>query len=304
MRNKILILLVLPLLLSNCSGGEDDILGNGSFEATEVLVSSEVNGKVLSWEIEEGSHVSVGDQVGLIDTVQLFLQRVALEKSGTGVRAARPNVTTQTEALQVQIKDLKDQRQRVSRLLKGGVATQKQLDDINTAIASLESQLVAARSSLSNSSSQITAQSSAIDAQIAQVEDMIERSIIRSPISGIVTASYIHAGELAAAGRPLFRVADLDHMYLRAYVVGSKLSKLKLGEQVYVYVDGVHADKRRYSGVVTWISSKAEFTPKTVRTDEERSNLVYAVKVQVQNDGYLRMGMYGEVALAEQLSNK
>lgn len=292
---RVLAIALTALALVGCKKSSDGLIGSGSFEANEVLVSSEVSGKVLVWSIEEGSQVRAGEQVGLIDTLQLDLQRQSLLRSGRGVRAATPNVDTQTKALEVQLEDMRSQKRRTSRLLEAGAATQKQLDDINTGIAALESRIVASRSTLSNSGAQISAQGLAIDAQVAQVEDMIARSVIRTPINGTITATYIHMGELAGQGRPLFRVADLTEMYLRAYVQGSKLATLKLGDKVRVLVDGAEKSQREYEGQITWVSSEAEFTPKTVQTEDERSNLAYAIKVKVTNDGYLRIGMYGEL---------
>lgn len=284
------------LFLSACNNQKSEVIGSGSFEATEVLVSSEVNGRVLEWKIEEGSTIQQGEQVGLVDTTQLYLQREALLRSGKGVRANQPNIATQTKALEVKLEELQSNRDRTARLLKAGVATQKQLDDLDSGIAAVESQLSAARSTLSNQSSQITAQSSAIDIQVAQVDDLIERSKIAAPISGTVLANYIHRGELAGQGRPLFRVGNLETLFLRAYVQNDQLGTLCLGDEVKVQVDGENGEKRSYSGTITWISSRAEFTPKTVQTDDERSNLVYAIKVRVPNsDGSLRIGMYGEV---------
>lgn len=282
--------------LSACHNPKSEVIGSGSFEATEVLVSSEVNGRVLEWNIEEGSTIQQGEQVGLVDTTQLFLQREALLRSGKGVRANQPNIATQTKALEVKLEELQSNRDRTARLLKAGIATQKQLDDLDSGIAAVESQLSAARSTLSNQSSQITAQSSAIDIQVAQVDDLIERSKIAAPISGMVLANYIHRGELAGQGRPLFRVGNLETLFLRAYVQNDQLGTLHLGDEVKVQVDGENGEKRSYPGTISWISSQAEFTPKTVQTDDERSNLVYAIKVRVPNsDGTLRIGMYGEV---------
>ena len=284
------------LFLSACNNQKSEVIGSGSFEATEVLVSSEVNGRVLEWNIEEGSTIQQGEQVGLVDTTQLFLQREALLRSGKGVRANQPNIATQTKALEVKLEELQSNRDRTVRLLKAGIATQKQLDDLDSGIAAVESQLSAARSTLSNQSSQITAQSSAIDIQVAQVDDLIERSKIAAPISGTVLANYIHRGELAGQGRPLFRVGNLETLFLRAYVQNDQLGTLHLGDEVKVQVDGENGEKRSYPGTISWISSRAEFTPKTVQTDDERSNLVYAIKVRVPNsDGTLRIGMYGEV---------
>ena len=282
--------------LSACHNQKSEVIGSGSFEATEVLVSSEVNGRVLEWNIEEGSTIQRGEQVGLVDTTQLFLQREALLRSGKGIRANQPNIATQTKALEVKLEELQSNRDRTARLLKAGIATQKQLDDLDSGIAAVESQLSAARSTLSNQSSQITAQSSAIDIQVAQVDDLIERSKIAAPISGMVLANYIHRGELAGQGRPLFRVGNLETLFLRAYVQNDQLGTLHLGDEVKVQVDGENGEKRSYPGTISWISSQAEFTPKTVQTDDERSNLVYAIKVRVPNsDGTLRIGMYGEV---------
>lgn len=282
--------------LSACHNQKSEVIGSGSFEATEVLVSSEVNGRVLEWNIEEGSTIQQGEQVGLVDTTQLFLQREALLRSGKGIRANQPNIATQTKALEVKLEELQSNRDRTARLLKAGIATQKQLDDLDSGIAAVESQLSAARSTLSNQSSQITAQSSAIDIQVAQVDDLIERSKIAAPISGMVLANYIHRGELAGQGRPLFRVGNLETLFLRAYVQNDQLGTLHLGDEVKVQVDGENGEKRSYPGTISWISSRAEFTPKTVQTDDERSNLVYAIKVRVPNsDGTLRIGMYGEV---------
>lgn len=282
--------------LSACHNQKSEVIGSGSFEATEVLVSSEVNGRVLEWNIEEGSTIQQGEQVGLVDTTQLFLQREALLRSGKGVRANQPNIATQTKALEVKLEELQSNRDRTARLLKAGIATQKQLDDLDSGIAAVESQLSAARSTLSNQSSQITAQSSAIDIQVAQVDDLIERSKIAAPISGMVLANYIHRGELAGQGRPLFRVGNLETLFLRAYVQNDQLGTLHLGDDVKVQVDGENGEKHSYPGTISWISSQAEFTPKTVQTDDERSNLVYAIKVRVPNsDGTLRIGMYGEV---------
>lgn len=286
---------VFTLSFAGCKSSNNRVIGSGSFEATEVLVSSEVNGKVLQWDIEEGKEFAEGMQIGVVDTLQLHLQKESLLRSGKGVRANRPNIETQTRALEVQLSNMMADKARVERLLKSGASTQKELDELNTGIDALKSQIAASRSTLSNQSSQITAQSSAIDIQVAQVEDLINRSIIRTPIAGTITANYIHKGELAGEGRPLFKIADLSNLYLRAYVQNDQLARLKIGDEVKVEVDGADGEKPLYTGTVTWISSKSEFTPKTVQTEDERSNLVYAVKVKVPNDGGLRIGMYGQI---------
>lgn len=289
----------LLLLATGCSSDDETVLGTGSFEAEELLVASEVDGRLLRWDVQEGAHLEEGAEVGLVDTTQLVLKRESLRLSASGVAVSSPNVETQTAPLEAKLQDLKAQRQRTERLLAADVATQKQLDDLDAAIAQVESQIEASRSTLTSSRQQVQAQTSALDVQIRQVEDLIDRSIIRSPITGTVIASYIHEGELAGAGRPLFRIADLEQMILRAYVRAEELGQIHVGQPVKVRVDGgpdATEEERTYDGTISWISPKAEFTPKTVSTRDDRASLVYAVKVSVPNeDGALKISMYGEL---------
>ena len=288
--------LSLLLVLPGCREEETNVLGTGNFEADEVLVSAETGGKVVEWTISEGDAVTAGTPVGLVDTTQLYLQKEALLRSGKAVTSARPSVSTQTAALETQLRDLRDQKARLEKLVAGGAATQKSLDDVITAIRVTGDQLEAARSTLTKSNAQITAQSSGIDIQIAQVEDLIRRSIITSPVSGTILGAYVKAGELAGQGMPLFRVADLSVMTLRAYLTGEALQGVKLGDSVLVRTDGEGDSGQTYEGKVTWIAGESEFTPKTIQTRDERTNLVYAVKVSVPNpDGALRIGQYGEI---------
>ena len=288
--------MLLTLALTGCGNEDGNILGSGNFEAEEVLISSEASGKVLEWDVKEGGQVTQGAPVGLVDTTQLFLQKEALLRSGKAVTSARPSVSAQTAALETQIRDLEAQKARIEKLVQGGAATQKELDDINTGIALAKDRLAASKSTLTKSNAQITAQSSGIDVQIAQVEDLIKRSIITSPITGTVLSVYVKKGELTAQGAPLFRVADLSTMTLKAYLTGEALSGIKLGDTLKVRTDYGESESKTYDGEVTWISSESEFTPKTVLTRDERSNLVYAVKVSVPNpDGELRIGQYAEV---------
>ena len=292
------LVLLLLLLCVGCGQEDKSVLGTGSFEATEILVSGEVSGKLIRWDLSEGDRLEEGAEVGLVDTVQLALKREALRRSGAGVAVASPNIETQTAPLEAKLSDLRSQRDRVKRLLDADVATKKQLDDLDAGIAQLEGQLEATRSTLSGSRGQLSAQRSAIDVQREQVSDMIRRSVIKSPISGTVIANYVHPGELAAAGHPLFRIADLDEMILRVYITGEDLGLLRVGEKVKVRVDGGSGEEatRTYDGTISWISPKAEFTPKSVQTREDRAGLVYAVKVMVPNeDGQLKIGMYGEL---------
>ena len=283
------------LLLSACNKGDEDVIGSGHFEADEVMVSSEVNGRILSWQAREGQNVSEGEVLGQVDTLQLTLQRDALRSSASGVRAAQPNVQAQTAALEAKLKELRREEERTQKLYEADVATRKQLDDVRSGIDQVESQLKAMRSTLSGSNAQISAQGDATDSQLSQVEDMIRRSTIVAPISGTILTTFVQEGELAGQGRPLFSIADMKEMVLRAYVSSSEMSALKLNQNVRVLVDGGEEDMREYKGVVVWISPKSEFTPKTVQSKDERDNQVYAVKVKVPNDGFLKIGMYGEI---------
>lgn len=287
--------LLVGLSLTGCKSGKEELLGTGTFEAKEILVSAQAEGEIIEWSIDDGMMVKENQIVGAIDSTQLYLQKLSLESSNKGVRVSTPNINTQTAALQRQIDELKRERERTQKLFEADVATQKQLDDINSSLRVLESQLSAQRSALSKSTQQISAQSSTIEIQIAQLEDRLEKCRIKSPINGTILESYVDKGELAGAGRPLFRVAALDTLILRAYIPFSELNTLQLNEKVQVSVDGSKGEMKSYEGIVTWISAKAEFTPKSVQTKSERENRVYAVKVKVPNDGYLRIGMYGEL---------
>ncbi|HUI32728.1 MAG: HlyD family efflux transporter periplasmic adaptor subunit [Dysgonamonadaceae bacterium] len=286
------------MLFSACSNKDGDYDASGSFEAIEVIVSSEVSGRIERLNIIEGQHLEKGEQVGLIDSTQLYLQKMNLLSNAEGVRAKRPNIAAQTASIKEQIITLEKERQRTTNLIKANAATQKQLDDINGQIEVLQKQLSALESELQKSSQYVTAQGSAMDSQVEQVKDKLQKSVIRSPITGNVLNKYVEEGELANMGTPLFKIADIDNMILRVYVTNDQLSDIKLNDKIKVFVDKTDQDnenKKMYEGVVTWISDKSEFTPKTIQTKNERANLVYAMKVLVKNDGYLKIGMYGEV---------
>ena len=284
-------------LLSACSGNGGNYDASGSFEATEIIVSAEASGKIEQLAVMEGQQLEKGQQIGLIDTTQLYLQKMNLLTNVKGVRAQQPNIGAQTAYIKEQINTLQREKQRTTNLIKANAATQKQLDDINGQIEVLEKQLAASQSTLQKSSQNITAQSSSLDIQIEQLEDRLQKSIIRSPITGTVLNKYAEEGELANMGSPLFKVANINNMTLRVYVTNDQLNNIKLNDKVKVYVDQGDNDgnKKEYEGVVTWISAKSEFTPKTIQTKNERANLVYAMKVTVKNDGYLKIGMYGEI---------
>ena len=236
--NKYILLAATLLGLSSCGNKKGDYDASGTFEATEVIVSSEANGKIMQFNIEEGQLLKADEEVGCIDTLQLYLKKM--------------------------------------QLLASGKAIASKSTDINKQIAATE-------------------ESSAYEIQVAQLDDQLRKCHITSPICGTVLAKYAEAGELATQGKPLFKVADVQHLFLRAYITADQLSQLKLGDKVKVFSDLGEDDRREYEGTITWISDKSEFTPKTIQTRDERANLVYATKIAVKNDGYIKIGMYGEM---------
>lgn len=287
---------LLSLLAVGC-GNRDDFDATGTFEATEVTVSAEANGRILCFDVEEGDSVEAAVPVGAIDTVQLYLQKLQLERQVASARSSRPDVRKQATALREQIAQQQTERRRVENLLKDGAATTKQLDDIDAQLKILQGQLDALLSTLHNNLASIDENSSAIELQIAQIEDRMSKCRIVSPVGGTVLAKYAEAGELAAVGRPLMKVADLGQVYLRAYFTSEQLSSLRLGQQVTVTADFGGNERIDYPGRITWIASESEFTPKSIQTRNSRANLVYAVKIAVKNDGCLKLGLYGEVKL-------
>lgn len=282
-------------MLSACGNGTPDYDATGTFEATEVIVSAEAAGKLLQLEVEEGTRLKAGEEVGLVDTVQLYLKKLQLEANMKSVESQRPDLAKQIAATKQQITTAQREKKRVENLLAAGAANQKQLDDWDAQVTLLQRQLIAQESSLMKSTNSLTEQGNSVSIQVAQVEDQLNKCHIQSPIEGTVLAKYAEAGELASVGKPLFKVGEVDRMYLRAYVTSEQLSQVKLGDKVTVYSDYGNSEQKAYPGVVTWISDRSEFTPKTILTKNERANLVYTVKIAVKNDGSLKIGMYGGV---------
>lgn len=280
-----------------CSSGTPEYDATGTFEATDVVVSAEASGKILGLDVEEGTVLKAGQKAGIIDTVQLYLKKLQLEAGVKSVEGQRPDILKQVAATKEQIVQAQRERDRVANLLRVGAANQKQLDDAESLLKVLRKQLAAQNSTLQNSDQSLTWQSSSVGIQVAQVEDQLKKCHIVAPLTGTVLAKYAEAGELAAPGTPLFKIADMEQIYLRAYVTSEQLSEVKLGRKVTVYADYGKDVRTAYPGVVTWISDSSEFTPKTILTKDERANLVYAVKVAVKNDGMLKIGMYGGVDL-------
>ena len=293
---RVIISGAIPLLAVSC-GGDGDFDATGTFEATEIVVSAEAAGRILRFDAEEGDVLRAGRRVGAIDTVQLYLQKLQLERQRASVRSGRPDIGKQAASLREQIAKQQTERRRVENLLKDGAATTKQLDDIDAQLKVLGGQLDALLSTLENNAVSIDENSSAIELQIAQVEDRLAKCRIVSPVTGTVLAKYAEAGELASVGRPLMKVADLDRIYLRAYFTSDQLADLRLGQEVTVTADFGGERQLDYPGRIVWIASESEFTPKTVQTRNSRAGLVYAAKIAVENDGRLKIGLYGEVKL-------
>lgn len=278
-------------------GTEAEFDAQGSFEATEVVVSAEAAGRILWFDAEEGTAVEPGVRIGQIDTLQLDLQRRQLEAQQAALLASRPDIRAQAAALREQIAKQERELTRVQNLLRDGAATTKQRDDIEAQIRILQSQLSAALSSLDKSTVTIDGNAAVVETQIAALDDRITRCRIASPIAGVVLTKYAEAGELAAVGKPLLKVADLEHLYLRAYFTSEQLAAIRVGDAVTVTADFGGDQRYDYEGRITWISPESEFTPKTIQTRDSRANLVYAAKIAVQNDGRLKIGLAGEVRL-------
>ena len=292
---RILSTALATMTLMACGNSSGDYDATGTFEATEITVSAEQNGRLVWLDLEEGDILCEGRQVGLIDTVQLFLRACQAGATKTAYEAQRPETEKQIAATREQLSKAKTEYDRYSRLVKDGAANRKQLDDAESQMRVLERQLEAQLSTLNNSTNSLNAQMNTADTERLMVMDMLEKCHLRSPITGTVLEKYAEPGEYATVGRPVFKVADMRNMYLRAYITTAQLKDVKIGQTATVYADYGDGKRIQYDGKVTWISSKSEFTPKTILTDDERADLVYAVKIAVENDGGIKIGMYGEV---------
>jgi len=295
-RNITLFIIILLTAVS-CGKKRGNFDASGSFEATEVLVSPQVAGQILKLNVEKGQSLKANEEVGYIDTVQLYLKKQQLLASMKAVDSRSYNISLQIASLKQQIEKQQTELARFKNLLKSNAATQKQVDDIQSSIDVLQRQLAAQTESLQNNNKSLSAESLGIQAQLEQVDDMIRKSFIISPIDGIVLDKYAEMGEMAGQGRVLFKIADMDRIFLRAYITADQLNQLKLNQEVSVFADFGRKEMRQYPGTIVWISDKAEFTPRTVLTKDERANLVYAIRVAVKNDGFLKIGMYGELSL-------
>ena len=293
MKNIIFVLAVLSFAACSNDGMEHD--ATGVFEATEVIVSAEQTGRLLYFNIEEGTEIDSGQQVGLIDTVQLQLRAMQLGATKEAYASQRPDIAKQIAVTKQQLAKAELERKRYEKLVGDNAANRKQLDDAENNVRVLRRQLEAQTSQLNNTTGSLNRQMDAAEIQRCQIIDQLEKCRIKAPIGGTVLDKYAEAGEYATPGKPLFKMADVADMELRVYVTAPQLTSLKIGQAVTVYADFGDDSEHAYKGVISWISDKAEFTPKTIQTRDERANLVYAVKIRVRNtDGRIKIGMYGE----------
>lgn len=283
-------------IFMSCTSSGSDADATGVFEATEVLVSAEADGRILRFDIMEGDELKAGQEVGCIDTVQLALSRRQLLETRNAADWKRYDVVKQMSALRRQIEQAEQDVERSRHLFQKNAATKKQRDDAEAQLAVLHREYDAQRSTLENANNSVDHEQQALTLQVMQLDDRLEKCRLRSPISGRVLAKYAEAGELTGTGKPLFKVADTRNLFLRAYVDAPLLTRIKVGQSVQIYADYGTSGRKSYDGKVVWISDQAEFTPKTIQTRDERAHLVYAVKIAVNNyDGMIKLGMYGEV---------
>ena len=301
----------LIIFCAACNSNKNQFDASGTFESDEVIVSSQLGGQILSFDIQEGDTLSKDEVVGKIDSTDVVLQKQQVQATIQSLQEKTANVEPQIKLLhdqlavqQIQLNNLLKNQQRFKNLVADGAATQKQLDDINTHAEEVKKQMLVTqqqinvqRSNVGTQNSSILSEKAPLQKQEAQLSQQLSKSNIINPINGTVLSKYAEAGEITAPGKALYKIADLSYLNLRAYITGSQLSTIKINQMVKVLTDSSTNNYREYTGKIIWISDKAEFTPKTIQTKDERANLVYAIKVKVKNDGYLKIGMYGEIKL-------
>lgn len=293
--NRIMMIAGATLMLAACGNKEKEYDATGTFEATETTVSAEQNGQLLMFDLNEGDEIVLGKEVGLIDTTQIWLKIQQAGATKEIYQSQKPDMEAQIAATRQQLTKAQQDQQRYKELVADGAAPSKMLDDANNQVQVLQKQLNAQISSLSTNTNALNKQMAATDVQISQLRDQLQKCHISSPIKGVVLEKYAEKGEFVATGKPLFKIADTEQMFIRAYVTSAQLQNIKVGQKAKVFADYGDTHRKEYDGTITWISSRSEFTPKTILTDDERADLVYAVKVAVKNDGYIKIGMYGEV---------
>jgi len=291
-------LAIFPLLLIiffGCGNGNGKFDASGTFESEEIIVSSEAMGKLVMLNVEEGMQLKQNQLVGVVDTLQLYLKKKQLEATIKAVLSKQPDIAAQLAIIEEQIKTASTEKRRIENLINSNAAATKILDDIDAQLELLDRQYQATKSNLSITKQGLQNETYPLLAQIEQIEDQINKSKIKNPVDGTVLTRYAKQNEITTNAKALYKIADLSTMTLRAYINGDQLGGIKLGQKVKVFVDKGNEEQKEMNGEIYWVSSKAEFTPKTIQSKDERANLVYAIKVRVNNDGYLKIGMYGEV---------
>jgi len=282
-------ILILSLLMTSCTGGDNQADAYGNFESVEYLVPAEGQGKIMEFNAGEGDQLEMGQTLGFIDTIPLVLQRDQLVAKIKAISLQREGIRTRIDVLETQKKSILIEKERLRKLLEDDAAAGKQMDDLMGQLSTMESQVLATRSGYATIEGEIQA----VRAQIRSVDDRIRRNRIINPVSGTILEKYVESHEMVAAGKTLYKIADLENMMLRAYISGDQLSVVRVGQTVQVGIDD--PDNPWMEGTICWISDKSEFTPKIIQTREERVNLVYAIKVEVINHASLKIGMPGEI---------
>jgi HlyD family secretion protein len=291
----ILIMASATIMLGACGEKEKEYDATGTFEATETTVYAEQNGTLLSFNVNEGAPVVQGQEVGLVDTTQIWLKIRQLGATKQVYQSQKPDMQKQIAATRQQLIKAQQEQHRYQELVADGAAPRKMLDDAKSQVLVLQRQLDAQVSSLNTQLSTLNSQQAATDVQVSQLRDQLSKCHVTVPVSGTVIEKYVEQGEFVATGKPLLKVADTENMFIRAYVTSAQLQMIRVGMKVKVFADYGNGQKKEYDGTVSWISSRSEFTPKTIVTDDERADLVYAMKVAIKNDGFAKIGMYGEV---------
>jgi len=291
--NLSITLVVGSLMLISCNRSGNKADAYGTFETDEVTISAEASGKLTNFNIDEGDQVKEGQLVGTIDSVQLILKLKQLESQIEAVKAKIPNISAQSDVQTEQLKVLNIEYDRLVKMFKDGAATQKQMDDIEGRISLAKKQ----KEAIDVQKTSVYAEIPALTAQVDQIRDQIHRCTIVNPTDGKVLVTYVNQFESVVQGKALYKMANMEYMYLRAYVAGNQLHSFQPGSKVKVYIDKEDGTLIELEGTITWVSSEAEFTPKVIQTREERVKLVYPIKVKVKNDGNLRIGMPAEVRL-------
>ena len=296
---KLLMLAGATLMLGACGNKEKEFDATGTFEATEITVSAEQSGALMTFTVNEGDNITQGQEIGLIDTTQIWLKIQQASATKEVYQSQKPDLEKQIAATRQQLEKAQTEQRRYQELVADGAAPGKLLDDATSQVQVLQRQLDAQISSLSTNTRALDKQMAATDIQASQLYDQLKKCHVTAPISGNILEKYAEQGEFVAVGKPLLKVADTEHMFIRAYVTSAQLQTIKVGQKAKVLADYGDGQKKEYEGTVSWISSRSEFTPKTILTDDERADLVYAVKVAVRNDGFAKIGMYGEVKFSE-----